>query len=150
MLLICVFTPHLCFHASSLFSHIAFFTFSSSILWTGIILFQSLFRRRLASKHTEHLRQKRMDACATKIQASWRSYTALTRFTWTVFDVVLVQSLARRWLAGRHVEKLMKENHQLQIDSATKIQAQWRGFSDYRDFMILLGGTFNVDITLIA
>jgi hypothetical protein len=67
-----------------------------------------------------------------------------------MFDVVLVQSLARRWLAGRHVEKLTKENHQLQIDSATKIQAQWRGFSDYRDFMILLGGTFNFDITLIA
>lgn len=97
----------------------------------------------LASKQFKLLRQKRMESHAKKIQASWRSYTAVIRFTWTIYDIVLVQSIARRWIAHRRVDLIQEANYELQVEAITKIQAQWRSFSDYRDYMILLGGKCN-------
>lgn len=79
-------------------------------------------------------------ACATKIQAAWRGFSASMFFMWSIYDVVTVQSIARRWLARRRTEKLLEENYQMEVAAVTKIQAQWRGFIEFREYMILLGG----------
>lgn len=113
---------------------------SLSSIHEGVILFQSHFRRRMALKQTESLRQKLLEDSATKIQAAWRGFAASIRYTWSIYDVVLVQSLVRRWLARRYIHEALEEKYRKEMAAATKIQAQWRGFSDFRDYMILLGG----------
>ena len=105
-----------------------------------MILFQSQFRRKLASKQVEALRQKRKELCATKIQASWRVFSASIRYTWDIYDIVVVQSLVRRKIAIQRVDDLLADIYELETSAATKIQTCWRGFSEYRDFMIFLGG----------
>lgn len=107
---------------------------------TGIILFQSLFRRMSAMKKTEVLRQNRLHANATVIQAKWRGHTSMIRFTWKMYDIILVQSLARRWISSRRADELGQRRNQIDIAAATKIQSHWRSFYKYTEYMITLGG----------
>jgi myosin heavy subunit len=134
-----IFSSH---HASLLYSIRMFVSFA------GIILFQSQYRRRLASKHVECLRQEREEDSAKKIQAVWRGFAASTRYTWSIYDIVTVQSLARRWLACRYMDEMLEEKKHQQTLASVKIQAAWRGYADYRDFMILLGGMFLLIVSL--
>ncbi|KAL3805691.1 hypothetical protein HJC23_005935 [Cyclotella cryptica] len=105
----------------------------------GIILFQSLFRRMSAMKKTEALRQRRLQASATVIQARWRGHISMIRFTWKMYDIILVQSLARRWIASRRADELGQKRFQTEMAAATKIQSHWRSFYKYTEYMITLG-----------
>lgn len=126
------------------FRHITLLLYSIHMFmsFAGFILFQSQYRRRLASKQVECLRQERKEDSAKKIQAMWRGFAASTRYTWSIYDIVTVQSLARRWLACRYMDEMLEEKNHQQALASVKIQAAWRGYADYRDFMILLGGMF--------
>lgn len=63
---------------------------------------------------------------ALLIQAAWRSYSARIDFQFKVVDTITVQSIVRRWSACRRV--FILNNVQL-VDAATKMQATVRGYS---------------------
>ena len=63
------------------------------------------------------------------IQSAWRSFVCYADFMFTIADVVIVQKLARRWLATRVATKLrIFRAHQ----SAKLIQMVWRNFINAR------------------
>ena len=64
----------------------------------------------------------------------------MIRFTWKMYDIILVQSLARRWIASRRAYELGQKRNQIEMAAATKVQSHWRSFYKYTEYMITLGG----------
>jgi hypothetical protein len=78
---------------------------------------------------------------ATKLQAWWRERSIRMQYQFLVVDTIISQTIVRRWLARRKLDALRKEKHD---SAATKIQATWRGFQGYTDYIFCL-----VDIMLL-
>jgi hypothetical protein len=91
---------------------------------------------------------------ASVIQAAWRSYSARLAFQFQVVDTITVQSIVRRWFAYRRVFRLNNvqlmeaatkiqatvrgysaRQHKVRIIAARRIQASWRGFQTYTDYI---------------
>lgn len=79
--------------------------------------------------------EKKFVCAATKVQALWRSYSARMSYQFVVVDIILVQSTARSWLASRRITAMRCEKRN---NSAAKIQAMWRGFQGYTDYIFAL------------
>jgi hypothetical protein len=62
---------------------------------------------------------------ARRIQSAWRSFVCYADFMFTVADIVIVQKLARRWLAVRSTA--VRRNSR-EIESVKTIQTAWRNF----------------------
>ena len=107
---------------------------------------QAVIRRRMSINKTEKLKHKLHTFCATLIQAKWRSYSARESLIYTVVQIMMVQSMARRWLAIRQAKKLKHELRECQVMSsmrrlaqadstaATKIASTWKPHFHQRRF----------------
>lgn len=93
-----------------------------------VIIVQSVFRRKMASRKVETLRNARRERSATLIQTKWRSYDCTMNYLHYLADVLIVQSTVRRYL-------VLKQVRGMKDDAATKIQSAWRGFVCYADYM---------------
>ncbi|GKZ01271.1 hypothetical protein MPSEU_001078100 [Mayamaea pseudoterrestris] len=90
---------------------------------------------------------------ATSIQAAWRSYDCAMEYLRVVADLLIVQSVARRWLATRRVQavknksalKIQKavkgylarvylQSRREELNAAVNIQRAWRGFVVYTEY----------------
>jgi hypothetical protein len=93
------------------------------------------------NKYKQTLRQeKKRENAAVSIQSRWRAHIACDEFTQTVFNIVLVQSLARKMMATRQYEELKHQR-----DAATKIASTVRGFICRGEYeQTLLGMYFNM------
>ena len=92
-----------------------------------VIILQSYCRRFLAKMEV-----LKMHAAATSIQAKYRGYSALLHFQFDLVDVIIVQSVVRRWKACKSAGNIRDERREL---AATKIQAAWRSFEAYSDYI---------------
>ncbi|KAL7482502.1 hypothetical protein ACHAW6_008184 [Cyclotella cf. meneghiniana] len=110
-----------------------------SSCWRGFVTRTACVDVLIAMKKTEVLRQHRLHASATVIQAKWRGHISMIRFTWKMYDIILVQSLARRWISSRRADELGQRRNHIDIAAATKIQSHWRSFYKYTEYMITLG-----------
>ena len=91
---------------------------------------------------------------ALRIQCHWRSFSCTLRFLQHIADVLIVQSVVRRWLASLRVSRLKNvsalriqtavRSHQAMLlvsdlrdrkNAALTIQRVWRGFLVYASFM---------------
>jgi hypothetical protein len=80
---------------------------------------------------------------ATIIQAGARSYLVHLHYQFDMVDIIIVQSVIRRWSVRRETQrkrnhmlrKERQEQEQIQNDAACKIQAAWRGF--HASFMFI-------------
>ena len=70
-----------------------------------------------------------LKAAAIKIQTAWRASEARVNFFNTIIDVVIIQSIIRRWSGNKRVKKMLTEHR-----AATKIQSCFRGRLDYLDW----------------
>jgi hypothetical protein len=94
------------------------------------LLVQAWYRgctaRRDASKRTMAIRS---------IQAMYRSYSARFAYQVTIVDIIITQGVVRQFLARKVLQ-------QKQLDrmsrAACKIQATWRGFQGYTDYIFAL------------
>ena len=84
-----------------------------------VIIVQSIVRRKAAQRRVEQLRAQRIQDCAVTIQKYWRCYDCTMNYLHTVADILIVQSVARRWLSKRYVVKYCYNREQ---EMATKIQ----------------------------
>ena len=88
-----------------------------------IIIVQSIVRRKAASVIFQKLMYEKQTAAATKIQSHWRAYDCTLNFHTDMADIILVQSIVRRWLAIRLTDDYRAE---MNYFAATKIQTYWR------------------------
>jgi IQ calmodulin-binding motif len=117
------------------------FTFARTI--------QMAVRSHQARQLLMELRDRK--AAATKIQRVWRGFTVYVRYTFTVADIVVIQSLVRRWLSRTLCGKIrtVRNLHALlvlqrfarstfhrKIDAAIKVQRVWRGFVSQTEYHI--------------
>ena len=122
------------------------------------LVIQTAYRRHLAKKACAHREQS-----ICRIQAAWRSYNSRIAFQLEIVDIIIAQSIVRRWLAKRSL-KIMKISHLApqavliqgpwrgaatrsiiaRTNAATKIQSTWRGFQAYTDYIFSL-----VDILVV-
>ena len=69
------------------------------------------------------------------IQAQYRAHTGQTAYKQTVNNIVVTQSAARQFLARKEMQK----RRSVEMDkAASRIQATWRGFQGYTDYIFAL------------
>jgi hypothetical protein len=110
-----------------------------------IIRVQSVVRgfvtRRRLQVHFDAVRAETELRASLLIQTWWRARSAQVLFHFLLVDTIIVQSVVRRWLAKRHTAFMLAEKRHV---AATKIQAIWRGFQGYTDYIFFL-----VDILVV-
>jgi len=121
-----------------------------------IIIVQSIARRKMACRRAADAKQQLREQAAIKISSTWRSYDCTMNYLHTLADILIVQSVVRRWKAMRdfpvfreerrndcatQIQKLvrghMSRNQLMWYFSATEIQSCWRRYSamnEYRRF----------------
>eukprot|EP00529_Nitzschia_sp_RCC80_P006244 CAMPEP_0113514816 /NCGR_PEP_ID=MMETSP0014_2-20120614/40612_1 /TAXON_ID=2857 /ORGANISM="Nitzschia sp." /LENGTH=1567 /DNA_ID=CAMNT_0000411341 /DNA_START=287 /DNA_END=4990 /DNA_ORIENTATION=+ /assembly_acc=CAM_ASM_000159 len=85
-------------------------------LMYSIVTVQSLWRRQIARKQ---VRRRKMDLihfhtfdhAATTIQAKWRSFVCEMKYLRDYEDVLVVQSVARGWIARRLIGSWLRTHH---------------------------------------
>ena len=105
-----------------------------------IIIVQSVFRRWKALKQYTQERRENLDVRIIRIQSLWRSYSCSMTFVKTILDVLIIQSLIRRWLAVRRCQRIKGLQYRIQGElhhddkvvadghgAAIIIQKVWRG-----------------------
>jgi IQ calmodulin-binding motif. len=134
-----------------------------------IIIVQSIARRKAAIAKANYMREKNIFDAATTIQKYWRSYDCTMNYLHTVADVLVVQSVVRRWIASRYVSDYREKLHfamALRIQqlirswlartkvkkqrAARDIQKIWRGFWVYTDYVFTLADIIIVQKTVRA
>ena len=83
--------------------YLAFYT--SAIRLANILYIQAIYRGyRVRSELMRYVRNGQ-EVAATFIQSQWRSYDAQMNFINTLADILIVQSVARRWLVLRRMRR---------------------------------------------
>lgn len=103
---------------------------------SNIITIQALTRRvitqRCSRRLLEERRQSESDA-ATRIQSSWRCYVENTEFIQTIADIVVIQTIARKFVARKKLQHFQIQcasaRHGKENASAQTIQNKWRCFA---------------------
>ena len=80
-------------------------------------------------KQTDVLRR---EINATRVQAAWRSYQAYNKFVHAMSDIILVQTIVRRYQAIKTLHRWNK--------SATKISSAWRRYYAVREYKCSIAG----------
>mmetsp|Transcript_15201 Transcript_15201/g.37501 ORF Transcript_15201/g.37501 Transcript_15201/m.37501 type:complete len:1913 (+) Transcript_15201:313-6051(+) len=70
---------------------------------------------------------------AKKIQAQWRGFQSYSDYIFTIVDVLVVQRIARQWLAIRKVQSMKQDK------AATAIQKTWRRQDAQKKFLVSIG-----------
>ena len=116
------------------------------LTWSNIVLAQSVVRRRLERKkylvEKAALKMTMKNAAATKIQACWRAFICYTDFSDDLADIVTVQCVIRRWLAGERSTRIRTDI--ANMSAASTIAAAWRGFGVRREYIVLLDQVITV------
>jgi IQ calmodulin-binding motif len=124
-----------------------------------VIIVQSIWRKQSAIIKFRHLQQEHRVSCAVKIQSQWRSYDCSMNYLHFIADLLVTQSIVRRWIAIQWCNKIRKENALVlqtavraflarlllkKMKSAIVIQSAYRGFVCYADYMFTIS-----DIVLV-
>ena len=110
-----------------------------------IIIVQSAARRMFVRRRAH---MHRCEISAKKIQTVFRSYLCMINFLHSIADVLLVQSVARRWIALKKFKIIADKNAYLQYNSAITIQTIWRGFQCYTDYIFTMADIVIVQRTV--
>ena len=97
-----------------------------------IIIAQSVVRRRGAQRRYAAMIFNKHDYAATVIQKYWRCFDCSMNYLHTIADVLIVQSVSRRWLAQRLAKRMREDRIE---KAAITIQRSWRGFRCYMDYI---------------
>jgi hypothetical protein len=79
-------------------------------------------------------RLKRVHAAIT-IQTAWRGFICCADYMFVISDVILMQSVARRWLQRKEYARLL---HEHKSKAATVVQTSWRRDMHSTDYLITI------------
>ena len=118
-----------------------------------VIIVQSIARRKAAYRIAAEVKHQRREEAATKISSAWRSYDCTMNYLHTLADILIAQSIVRRWIALRafptfreqrlndcatQIQRLvrghMSRNQLMWYFTATEIQSCWRRYSAMQDY----------------
>lgn len=88
---------------------------------TAILVNKSIVLQRIARGYLGRLEARRVRSAIT-IQRTWRGFVAFADYMFKIADIVVVQTVARRWFACRRANYF---RHKIEHDAATVIQ-RWR------------------------
>ena len=77
--------------------------------------------------------------CATQIQALWRGYIAYNKFIHVISDIILVQSVFRRFKAIKLVYRRLDQQRIL-VAAVTRLSASWRRYHAEKEYKYKLAG----------
>jgi hypothetical protein len=127
------------------------FSYQLDIL--DIIIVQSVWRKAIAKIKYHRLLFENQVRCAVKIQSQWRSYDCSMNYLHYIADVLIVQSIMRRYMAIKRCNAIRTDNALIiqmavrvflaklvleRIKSAILIQSAYRGFVCYADYMFTI------------
>ena len=110
-------------------------------------------RWRCYDAHMTYLQFQIENRAATMIQAQWRCYDTSMDYLHYLADVLIVQSMVRRWFALRRVTRIVEENSIVvqriargflgrlivkKTKAAIQIQKTWKGFVTFADYMFTI------------
>lgn len=84
---------------------------------------------------------KQRDA-AVVIQSRWRTRAASDAYLLMLVDIILVQSVARRFIVHKSVARLQEE---IESNAATTISSIWRSHTCLRQYRRTVSGAFLSD-----
>lgn len=114
----------------------------------SIMIIQSVARMLpLRTKFLSYQREKRealdKESAAVAIQSKWRSHACRNEYILSVCDVIVVQSLMRRWADARRAKAKLKDRN-----AAIVIQSRCRGSSAKRQYDRILGSVLRCQCLL--
>lgn len=128
-----------------------------------IIIVQSIARKRACQKRYAAMIYKRHTKAAIVIQKYWRGYDCTMNYLHSIADILIVQSIFRRWMAMRFVPMYREHRHNematriqtaargwvarralKKYKAAVNIQKSWRGFKQYIEYIFTIS-----DIVLV-
>jgi len=113
------------------------------------VIIQSCLRRSKAKNELYALREKAN--AAVTIQRVWRGFITYANFMFTVADIVICQSIARRKIAikrasekrmtvsnkaARVIQRCARHRSKKRLEAAIRIQCFWRGFVGQVEYLI--------------
>ena len=104
----------------------------SNVKFRAATAIQTVFRGNKTRKDCVEL--KRLYLAARTIQTRWRGFVCYADYMFSIADIVVVQKLARRWLAKREAKKVRVLQRE---KAATKIQTKWRCFVDETEYVVM-------------
>jgi len=132
-----------------------------------IIIVQSIFRRRSAQRLHASIIHKKHTEAAVVIQTCWRTYDCTMTYLHSIADILIVQSVVRRWIAMRFVPLYRAEVHNRnavtiqtvsrgwsarmmlkKMKASIQIQSAWRGFQCYIDYIFTMADIVIVQRTV--
>ena len=93
----------------------------------GFLLAVVRVQRAFRQWRSRSMRRERDQAAATKIQKSWRGFVSYMNYIFTIGDILMVQCIARKWLARRKVRTMSTEKRVNR--GALVIQRNWRRYN---------------------
>jgi hypothetical protein len=109
-----------------------------------IIVVQSVARGFLVRTRMRRFEEKCRALAATQVQQWWRCMSCQMQYQSFIVDVLIIQSALRRWKAQREYKTIMNFRR---TEAARCIQAAWRGFQCYTDYIFSLVDVVNVQRT---
>ncbi|GAX10356.1 hypothetical protein FisN_3Lh566 [Fistulifera solaris] len=109
-----------------------------------IIVAQSAARGFLVRTRMHRFEEKCRELAATKVQQWWRCMSCQRQYQFFIVDVLILQSAFRSWKAQREYRTIMNFRR---TEAARCIQAAWRGFQCYTDYIFSLVDVVNVQRT---
>jgi hypothetical protein len=70
---------------------------------------------------------------AITVQTAWRGFICYADYMFVISDVVLTQSVARRWLHRKEYPRLLHEHRSM---TAIVVQTSWRRYTHSTDYSI--------------
>lgn len=110
------------------------------LLLSDIVVCQSAVRRNKAASQVARLRHDQRTDSAIIIQATWRARIASDAYILTLYDIVTLQSLARRLVAQRILGQLREEKYLVKVSAATTIASSWRRFDCLKKYRRTIAG----------
>jgi hypothetical protein len=109
-----------------------------------IIVAQAAARGFLVRTRMRRFEEKCRELAATKVQQWWRCMSCQRQYQFFIVDVLIIQSAFRSWKAQREYRTIMNFRR---AEAARCIQAAWRGFQCYTDYIFSLVDVVNVQRT---
>lgn len=112
-----------------------------------ILIIQSIARRRICRKRYPSFRYHRVHELVTRIQCMVRSFKARKQYQMLYWKAIQMQSAI---IIQRNIRRYLTYNYHIRHRAAIKIQAQWRCFQLYTDYIFLLTDIVIVQRTVRA
>jgi hypothetical protein len=101
----------------------------------------------MAVAEVKQLRHDKRENAAVAIQSKWRARAASDAYLLMLVDIILVQSVARRFIAHKSVARLQEE---IEFNAATTISSTWRRHTCLRQYRRTVSGAYLSDFHLLA